>query len=149
MSEHTHSHTPDHAHAQEHTHTPNHDHTHAPEHAHAQEHSHTPNHDHTHAPEHAHAQNHAHTDHRDDFNALTSGDELLALLSFMAHHNKEHLKDLEEWSAETEGEANRELHEAIRLYHEANQHLEEAVSLMKKQTKIIPPETGRSPASDT
>lgn len=125
MSEHTHSHTPDHAHAQEHTHTPNHDHTHAPEHA------------------------HAHTDHRDDFNALTSGEELLAMLSFMAHHNKEHLKDLEEWSAETEGEANRELHEAIRLYHEANHHLEEAVSLMKKQTKIIPPETGRSPTSDT
>ena len=145
MSEHTHSHTPDHAHAQEHTHTPNHDHTYAPEHAHAQEHTHTPNHDHTHAPEHAHA----HTDHRDDFNALTSGEELLAMLSFMAHHNKEHLKDLEEWSAETEGEANRELHEAIRLYHEANHHLEEAVSLMKKQTKIIPPETGRSPASDT
>ena len=125
MSEHTHSHTPDPAHAQDHSHTPNHDHTHAPEHA------------------------HAHTDHRDDFNALTSGEELLAMLSFMAHHNKEHLKDLEEWSAETEGEANRELHEAIRLYHEANHHLEEAVSLMKKQTKIIPLETGRSPASDT
>ena len=117
------------------------------EHTHYHDHPHTP--DPTHAQDHTHTPEHAHTDHRDAFNALTSREELLAMLSFMVHHNKEHVKDLEEWSEETEGEAKLELHEAIRLYHEANQHLEEAVSLMKQGTKIIPLEARPSPASDT
>lgn len=79
--------------------------------------------DHSHIGEHTH--NHAHH----------SEEETLTLLTYMLDHNRHHAEDLHEiyHSLEDAGktEAAQALHDAMHLFGDANDKLEEALKLIK------------------
>ena len=56
-----------------------------------------------------------------------------ALLSHMAEHNKNHLRELEELTAGLEGETKDNVLAAIELFRGGNEKLDAAVALLKKE----------------
>ena len=60
-----------------------------------------------------------------------SPEELLALLQYMAGHNKHHTEELHQLSHEIEGEAGQLIHDACVEYQAANEKLEKALGLLK------------------
>lgn len=102
-------------------------HDHGPEQNHNQEHDHEHDHDHHHTHhEHSHDHGHEHA-HGEDI----SQEETLALLAYMASHNKHHAEELSNLATGIKGEASFHLQNAIGLFNEGNEELEKALNLMK------------------
>lgn len=89
--------------------------------------SHEPSHDPSHDPSHAHRRSHAHAE------GPSSPEEVLALLTYMAGHNRHHAAELHELAHSTDGEAARLLHDAVASYESGNAKLEAALDILKKQ----------------
>ncbi len=62
--------------------------------------------------------------------SITSTEEALALLEYMAHHNEHHTEELHELAHYFESD---ELHQACVAYHKANQILAEAIKVIKEK----------------
>ena len=92
---------------------------------------------HGHLESHAHHNEHRHHEHQHHepsaSQAPASGEELLALLSYMVSHNRHHAQELSELAASVEGEAKDALEKAISLFAEGNARLEIALDQMKNQ----------------
>ena len=84
-------------------------------------------HSHCHEHDHDHEHTHSHPHHTEE--------ETLALLTYMLDHNRHHSEDLHEiyHALEDAGktEAAKALHEAMDLFGNANDKLEEALKLIK------------------
>lgn len=85
-------------------------------------HEHTHEHTHVHTHEHAHPHTHEHADRA----------ESLAVLGYMLEHNRHHAEELHLLAHDAQPEEAAELlHEAVDLFAEANNKLEQALQLMK------------------
>mgnify|MGYP004582271727 FL=1 len=76
---------------------------------------------HEHPHEHDHV--HAHKAH--------SPEEALALLSYMADHNKHHAEDLHELAHDMDDASAALIHEAVELFKAGNEKLEKALHMLK------------------
>ena len=82
--------------------------------------------EHTHEHSHDHPHDHPHThEHMDSAEAL-------AVLTYMLDHNRHHADELHELAHDAQPEEAAELlHEAVDLFNEGNNKLEQALQLMK------------------
>lgn len=76
---------------------------------------------HEHPHEHDHV--HAHKAH--------SPEEALALLSYMADHNKHHAEELHELAHDMDDASAALIHEAVELFNVGNEKLEKALHMLK------------------
>lgn len=76
---------------------------------------------HEHPHEHDHV--HAHKAH--------SPEEALALLSYMADHNKHHAEELHELAHDMDDATAALIHEAVELFNAGNEKLEKALHMLK------------------
>ena len=119
-----HSHTHTHADGTEHTHTHTHadgtELTHTHTHADGTELTHT----HTHADGTTHTHSHA---------AASSPEEALTLLKYMLDHNRHHAEELHELAHNFDELTAGMLHDAVEEMNEANDLIEQALTLLKNE----------------
>lgn len=71
-------------------------------------------------------------DHHHD-HANAPGDESVALLRYMIHHNQHHADELYELAGKLSGEARELVHAAVIQYETGTGKLEEALKLLEKE----------------
>lgn len=90
------------------------------------EHTHGHSHDHSHTHPHTHDHTHPHT------HEHTDTAEAMAVLTYMLDHNRHHAEEVHALAHDAQPEEAAELlHEAVDLFREANNKLEQALQLMK------------------
>ena len=128
MSEHEHEHVHEHTH--EHTHADGTTHSHPHEHGHVHGHTHDHGDGHAHTHEHLHAEGEPHT-HEHGAAAAQPMDQLYALMKYMAGHNADHTRELEELAAKARDAGNAEgcdlIMEAVRFFDQGNEALSKAL----------------------
>lgn len=82
--------------------------------------------------EHVHEPSHEHM----------SGEELIALISYMVSHNHHHAEELNDLASNASGPAKEAIAQAIRSFEEGNRHLEKALQLMQKASPCQNPLNG-------
>jgi len=87
-------------------------------------HSHEHNHDHSHSHEHTHTHSH-------DHGAITDTAEILALLTYMIDHNRHHTEEIHDMAHGLSGEPAELLHDAVVLFEDGTNKLDEALKLLK------------------
>jgi len=102
--------------------------THSHEHVHADGTTHSHEHTHEHADHgHAHPHTHEHT------HGEHSAEEALALLRYMADHNRHHAEELHELAHSLSGDAAELIHAAVDLFEQGNEKLDQALGLLHKE----------------
>ena len=83
---------------------------------------------HDHIDGHAHSHHHHH---ESGAEAAQSLERSIALLSYMAEHNKSHAAELHDLAHGLEGAAAEAVHEAVGLFDRGNAKLDEALAVLK------------------
>lgn len=75
--------------------------------------------------------NHTHTHPHPHTHEVTTAEETLALLEYMAGHNEHHAEELHKIAHNVSPEAAELIHEAVELMNSGNEKLREALKIMK------------------
>ena len=70
-------------------------------------------------------------DHSHTHDTATTPEQRLALLSYMADHNKSHTDELHELAHDLDEQVAALVHDAVHLYEQGNAKLDEALSMLK------------------